>query len=126
MGIEPVSVEVIWIDDVEATLLYQFKGAWTIEELISAIEKSGDLYDEQSMPVNIIYDLTHGRRIPPKFMSAMGYMREKAGPQVKFRVIVGASTMTTVFYNIFDLLIPHVTRTFHFVDTLEEATHHLR
>lgn len=122
-----MAIELFWDDDAQTTLLLEFNGRWTWDELyrtLAAIKKITDTADHE---IAALVDVSRGLYISPaEIFSAKGLENARAlltlgrdgtGPVV----IVGASPLIRNIYDAFHRLDPKALGSVRFADTLDDA-----
>ncbi|MBL8162849.1 MAG: hypothetical protein JNJ61_12750 [Anaerolineae bacterium] len=122
-----MAIELYWDNDAQTTLLLEFNGRWTWEELhrtLAAIKKITDAVDYE---IAALVDVSRGLHIlPGDLFSAEGLHNARllmtlghdgTGPLV----IVGANPLIKTVYDVLHKLDPSALGNVRFAKTLEEA-----
>jgi hypothetical protein len=120
-----MSIHIEWHDEGQTILIQTYKGDWTINDYIDVVNRTFNLIDPLSHPVDVIADMTCSGRNPVHFISAGPYIRNKISPNQHMIVVVGANEFIRKMGVIAQRMAPHVVRNMHFVNTLDEAFLHI-
>ena len=116
----PISIQ--WYDDSKRVVLWDFDGAWTLEQLHAIYTESHNMC--MTVPENkviALLDLTHSASvIPPNIFSALSTRRRTQAPNFDMIVVVSSSSLIKVFVNIM-MTMPALHDQFALYDTYEDA-----
>jgi hypothetical protein len=118
-------IDVRWHDEHPSILIYDFHGAWTLEEFHGAIDEVVQLVDGFEGRLDIITDLIgakHPRSANTSAMQAAWGRSYKIMPEgYRLAVVVGAGLMLTFFIRTFGRIYTPISEHVRAANTFDEA-----
>ncbi|NWF70649.1 MAG: STAS/SEC14 domain-containing protein [Chloroflexi bacterium] len=96
-----------WDNAEKTTLLFEFQGQWTLNELYACMNKAQALMAEVTHPLDFVVDLRQSRTLPPGFIPAMRYVYDVSHQRMNRMALVGMNRFIMLFNDMFMQLNPN-------------------
>jgi hypothetical protein len=120
-----MTVTIEWDNDQKTVLLYQFRGAWTWEELRRAVDEGYARLDAVGYVVDAILDFSESDNFPPNPLAHAREYTSTQHPLAGVTIFVGANalfrSLWAMFNRVYGLILRQKEEVFLFADDLDEA-----
>ena len=116
-----MAIELGWLDDQKAALLYTFPEQWVWDDFYTVKEEADTWLDECSHDVVLLFDMSATRAVPPGALAQGRYLIGKAHPRGKPIILIGKNRMIAALLSMAARFNPNLNHLIRTASTLEEA-----
>jgi hypothetical protein len=114
-------IQVQWDNEDKTILRYQYEGAWTWDDLYTALAQGYEWIDTVDHTVDIIIDLRQSSIIPSSALTHARNLDKHRHPRIGLTIAVGANRFIQLLADTFKRLVPSVASQYTLLATLDEA-----
>ena len=116
-----MGIQLVW-EDVDKTILrHIYEGAWTVQDLIGAVNGSRDFLLEAKYPVDLIIDMRGANGPPPGVISAYKYAERQVPDNQRLVVMVNPNLYMKTFNRVVGKIAPRIAENRSVVQSMEDA-----
>ena len=114
-------VNILWDDDAQMTVRYDYEGKWTWEDVYAGSNRANEMVASVDHPVSIIHNMTQSGGMPRDALTHARRITSSIPENWDISVVVGSGAFTESLLNIFSKVYKKLGDHYRTAPTLDEA-----